>query len=314
MRESKQACTDEPTTLVGMQNFNTDRMPISVVVPAFNEQANIATQLEEIRSILNLNRIEHEIIVVDDGSQDKTAEMAFDRCDNLVRHPENLGYGAALKAGIIASKFDTIIIIDADGTYPSDVIPILLDKARFYDMVVGARILNQSHIPFIRKPAKWFLQNLASYLAGRHIPDLNSGLRVMKKSVLERFFNILPSGFSFTLTITLSMLCNDYQVYYHPIEYYRRIGKSKLKAVESYNFLLLVLRTIVFFNPLKVFIPLGAIFFLLGFSKLVYDLFSFNVSESAVMGLLGSFMIWTLGIISDQISRIEMGTGIKRRK
>ncbi len=187
-------------------------LPVSVVVPAYNEEDGIASQIKAIRRVLERRGITHEILVVDDGSQDATAEQVGQFCDTVIQHPENRGYGAALKTGINAAKYDTILIIDADGTYPTDAIPELLSQAQAYDMVVGARIGTHVKIPLIRKPAKWFLGKLAGYLAGRAIPDLNSGLRVMKKSIVEKFYHILPSGFSFTTTITLALICNDYFV------------------------------------------------------------------------------------------------------
>lgn len=225
----------------------------------------------------------------------------------MIRSSQNRGYGASLKAGIQKADSEIIIITDADGTYPAEAMPELLEKSADYDMVVGARVGENVNIPFSRKPAKWFLRKLAGYLAGRKIPDLNSGLRVLHKSAVENFYNILPSGFSFTTTITLAMLCNDYLVYYHPIEYHRRIGESKIRASHAYQFLMLILRTMVFFNPLKVFLPLGAALFLVGFGKFIYDLFIGNLSESAIMGFLGAFIIWAIGLLSDQIARIGLG-------
>lgn len=247
------------------------------------------------------------LIVVDDGSTDNTAEEAEKHDVKLIRLPRNSGYGAALKAGFAEADSEYIIIIDADGTYPADAIPSMLLKVPEYDMVVGARIGENTNIPLVRRPAKWFLQKLASYLAGQNIPDLNSGLRIIKKPLLEKYRNLLPSGFSLTTTITLALLCNNYFVYYYPIDYYKRVGKSKIRPVEAYYFFLLIVRTIVYFNPLKVFLPLGAIFFMAGFIKLIYDIFKDNLSESAVMGLLSAFIIWAIGLLSDQISKIGIG-------
>jgi glycosyltransferase involved in cell wall biosynthesis len=282
-------------------------MSISVIIPAYNEAAAIAEQIKAVKHALDVNRIKYELIIVDDGSQDGTADIARLEDVRLLRHPENRGYGAALKTGISAAENETIVIIDSDCTYPANAIPVLLKKAKDYDMVVGARIGLNVHIPFIRKPAKWFLQKLAGYLAGRAIPDLNSGLRVMKKSIVEKFFNILPSGFSFTTTITLAFITNDYTIHYFPIEYNPRIGQSKIRPVDAYYFLLLILRTIVYFNPLKVFLPLGATMFVMGLAKFIYDLFLKNLSESAVFGFLGAFIIWAIGLLSDQIAKIGPG-------
>jgi glycosyltransferase involved in cell wall biosynthesis len=284
------------------------QLPISVVVPAYNEEDGIAPQLEAIRNVLECNHVAHEIIVVDDGSGDATAAQAAPFCDAVIQQPENRGYGAALKTGIKAAKNDTIVIIDADGTYPADAIPGLLEHAQEYDMVVGARTGKHVRIPLLRRPAKWFLRVLAGYLAGRSIPDLNSGLRVMKKPVIEEFYHLLPSGFSFTTSITLALMCNDRFIYYHPIDYFQRVGKSKIRPVDAYHFWLLILRTIIYFNPLKVFIPFGAILFLAGTVKFIYDLFIGNLSESAIMGFLGASIIWAVGLLADQAARIGSAT------
>jgi hypothetical protein len=174
--------------------------------------------------------------------------------------------------------------------------------------VVGARALNGANIPWVRRPAKWFLGRLAEYLAGRHIPDLNSGLRIMRRSVLEQFIPLLPSGFSFTTTITLCMLCTRHDVTYIPIDYGARIGRSKIRPVDFFNFLILVLRTIVLFNPLRVFLPLGMFLFAGGALTFVHDLFYMNLSETAVMAILAAIMVWSLGLLADMISRLHLTT------
>jgi len=199
---------------------------------------------------------EYEIIVVDDGSQDRTAELARAEGATVLVMPENRGYGASLKTGIGHSRFETIVITDADGTYPAHYIPVLIAQLGQYDMVVGARTGQHVEIPLTRRPAKWLLRVLAGYLAGRHIPDLNSGLRVMKKDLVRRFSHLLPSGFSFTTTITLAALCSSSLVKYSPIDYKARIGKSKIRPVHAFDFALLIIRTIVYFNPLKIFLPI----------------------------------------------------------
>jgi glycosyltransferase involved in cell wall biosynthesis len=280
---------------------------ISVVVPAYDEESQVAPEIERLRGALEAGGIPHEIILVDDGSSDKTAERAEGAGALVVRHPRNRGYGAALKTGIRRARHDLIVITDADGTYPPESIPALLEHAADYDMVVGARTGEDVHIPLVRRPAKWFLARLASYLAGTRIPDLNSGLRVMKRRVVERFDPILPSGFSFTTTITLAMLCNDYLVQYVPINYKKRVGSSKIRPGHAYDFFLLILRTIVYFNPLKVFLPAGALLFLAGLGKFGYDLWVGNLSESAVLGLVGALLVWAIGLLSDQIARMGIG-------
>lgn len=291
---------------MGIKTQTQKETVVSIIIPAYNEENAVREEVEAVRKVMVSNGIAHEIIVVDDCSQDKTAEQAAKVNAKVIRHSRNRGYGGALKTGINAAENEIIIIIDADGTYPAEAIPDMLEKIQEYDMVVGARIGGNVHVPFLRKPAKLFLRKLASYLAGERILDLNSGLRIMKKSIVIQFYHILPTGFSFTTTITLACLCNDYFVYYHPIEYNKRVGKSKIRPVDAYHFLLLILRTIVYFNPLKVFLPTGAVFFCFGMIKFIYDIYRNNLSESAIFGFLGALIIWAIGLLSDQISKTRL--------
>jgi glycosyltransferase involved in cell wall biosynthesis len=282
----------------------TDADGVSLVVPAYNEELAITQGLEEARAALESTGRPFEIIVVDDGSSDRTGELAAAQPGvRLLTQPVNRGYGAALKAGIGIARYQTIVITDADGTYPADQIPEMLEIAGDYDMVVGARIGAQVAIPLVRRPAKWFLRRLASHLAGRPIPDLNSGLRVIDRAQVRRFQHLLPSGFSFTTTITLAMLCTDQLVQYHPIDYFERKGESKIQARHAFEFLILILRIIVYFNPLKVFLPLGALFMGLGLAKFAYDIGRQNLSETAILGVLGGTLVWSVGLLSDQIAR-----------
>lgn len=295
--EERQAVRGEERALVA---------GVTVVVPAYNEERAIASQIENVRAVMERSARPWELIVVDDGSTDATASQAEQTGARLIRLGRNRGYGAALKAGIAAAQHELIVITDADGTYPSEAIPALLEHAAHHDMVVGARIGENVAIPLVRRPAKWVLGRLASYMAGQEIPDLNSGLRVMKKSLVEKFEHLLPSGFSFTTTITLALLCSDYSVYYHAIEYHKRVGQSKIRPGHAYQFLMLILRTIVYFNPLRFFLPLGAVFFAAGVAKFGYDITKMNLSESAVMGVLTGVIIWCVGLLADQISRMAL--------
>lgn len=281
---------------------------VSVVVPAYNEEGAIEATVGALREVTRPLEAS-EIIVVDDGSADRTAELAERAGARVISLAENRGYGAALKTGIAAATHDTLVIIDADGTYPPDAIPKLLAHIERYDMVVGARVGPGAAIPRVRRPAKWVLGRLASFLAGRRIPDLNSGLRVIRRDVVERFEHLLPSGFSFTTTITLAVLCSDGLIRYEPIDYYERVGESKIRPVHAVEFLLLVLRTVVYFNPLKVFLPLGAVFFGGGLIKFGYDLVIGNFSETALLGFLGGALLWSVGLLSDQIARVALRGG-----
>lgn len=278
---------------------------VSVVIPAYNEENAVAPTIERVRTILSGAGIPHEIIVVNDGSKDGTAKAAKATGVHVVDFPQNGGYGRALKAGIAVSTAPLVAIIDADGTYPADVLPQMIEMAAYNEMVVGDRGAAMKGVPMIRKPAKFILNNLASYLAGHKITDLNSGLRVFQRPVLEKFLHLLPNAFSFTTTITLCMLASGYNVSYLPIEYGKRVGTSKIKPRDFFRFMLLVFRLTVYFQPLRVFLPIGFMLFLVGTAKLVYDLFQDNFSDTAVFGLLGAVMVWSLGLLADMIARMQ---------
>lgn len=278
---------------------------VSVVIPAYNEAAHVAEQVRAVQEVMARTGWAFEVIVVDDGSTDGTAEKAAQVAGvRVLRRKRNRGYGAALKLGISVARYAWILITDADGTYPVEAIPALLAASPDTDMVVGARTGASVQIPLIRRPPKAFLRLLASYLAGQALPDINSGLRLMRADLVRRYEHLLPSGFSFTTTITLAAACNDHSVEYVSIDYHARLGASKMRPRAAYDFTLLILRTVVFFNPLKVFIPLGAVLALAGLAKLAYDIVLDNLSESTVLGLLGAMVVWAVGLLADQNARI----------
>jgi glycosyltransferase involved in cell wall biosynthesis len=279
---------------------------LSVVIPAYNEEGAIAHTVEDLNQVLSQLTITYNIIVSDDASTDGTLDQAKQSCAFVVTSPQNRGYGAALKQGIAEGNSEFVAIIDADGTYPADRLPEMLELASFADMVVGARDAAMTNVELIRRPAKVILTALASYLTRTRIPDVNSGLRIFRRSVLENFIPLLPTQFSFTTTVTLCMLCSYARVVYLPIEYKPRIGKSKIRYTDFFSFILLVLRTITLFNPLRIFVPLGAILFLIGLLKLGYDIMLGDLSESAIFGFLSAIMLWSLGLIADMISRLHL--------
>lgn len=224
------------------------REGVTVVIPAFDEESAIGGQLDEIDLVLRRTGRPYEIIVVDDGSRDRTAQQAAARDVRLIRRDRNYGYGAALKAGIAEAKYDWILITDADATYPNASIPELLEHIPESDMTVGARTGKTVHIPWLRRPAKWLLRWYASALSGQSIPDLNSGMRIMRKSIVESFAHLLPAGFSLTTTITLAMVSGGYRVTYVPIDYFHRVGTSKIRPTDFFRFLWLITRLALRFN------------------------------------------------------------------
>ena len=278
---------------------------VTVVIPAYNEAAHVAAQVMAVDEVMRTSGWDYEIIVVDDGSTDGTAEAANAAgLGRVVRRQHNRGYGAALKLGVRLAAHGWILITDADGTYPVEAIPTLLAEADANSMVVGSRTGAVVRVPLARRPAKWFLNRLASYLAGRHLPDINSGLRLMRKTLISRYEHLLPDGFSFTTTITLSAACNAHPLAYVPIDYHARLGESKIRPRHAYDFTMLILRTIIFFNPLKVFLPLGAAMAVAAIAKLAYDITKDNLSETAVLGILGALIVWAVGLLADQNARI----------
>ncbi len=278
---------------------------LSIVIPAFNEINAIKGGIEELQAMIKEHKLDAEIVVVDDGSSDGTYEKALETGVRVIRVDKNMGYGHSLKTGIRQTNSEYVAITDADGTYPADRIPEMLDICRDGDMVVGDRGAAMRNVPLVRKPAKWVLNKLANILAQRKIPDLNSGLRVFRRVSIERFLGLMPNGFSFSTTSTLCMICSDLQVTYVPITYGRRIGQSKIRPTDFFRFMLLVVRIIVLFHPLRVFLPVGAVLFAMGMAKAIYDLFLLNLSESAIFALLAALVIWSLGLIADMISRLH---------
>lgn len=295
-----------------------DTLRVSVVIPAFNEEAAVGAEVENIRQTLQRSGIEHEIIVVDDGSRDRTADNAVSAGARVLRHLNNRGYGASLKTGIRAARYEMICITDADGTYPAEQIPVLLESLKTADMAVGARTGANVNIPLVRKPAKMMLGWLAEQVAGRKIPDLNSGLRAFRRELAKQYFPVLSNQFSFTTTITLALMADDYTVTYHPIDYFARIGKSKIVPRHFMDFIILVMRMAMLFQPLKVFIPAALSFGGLGVLKVMYDIATSSLrhpgeewsvfytpvlSTSAILLLLIGLQFLLIGMVADGVVR-----------
>jgi glycosyltransferase involved in cell wall biosynthesis len=276
-----------------------------IIVPAFNEERGIERVIHWIRESLAASGLVYEILIVDDGSLDRTAELAEGTGARVLRHPSNRGYGEALKTGIKHASHEWLAIIDADGSYPADQIPDLARRLAHADMVVGARTKEGAAIPLIRRPAKKFLTWLASYLTETHIPDLNSGLRLFRRSLAQEFLHLLPSGFSFTTTITMCALNNGYVVEYVPVDYLPRTGRSKIKPIrDTLNFLMLILRMTLLFRPLKIFIPISLSFGLLALFILIIGRGVFQRTfDNTVLGLTEvSVLTLMIGMLADLIN------------
>lgn len=276
---------------------------VSIVMPAFNEEGSVGAGINELRDLLDKHDISTEFIVVDDGSSDKTALEAKRAGARVIQHRSNRGYGASLKTGIAEATYDTIAITDADGTYPASYLVGMLSELEHADMVVGARTGNNVHVPLIRRPAKWVLNVLANYVSGRKIPDLNSGLRVFRREVVMQYFPILPDQFSFTTTITMAMLCDNYAVSYTPIDYRKRAGRSKIVPWDAGSFAILILRIAMLFRPLRVFIPMALVCLAYGFTKGAIDMYRDpNISASAILALISALQLTLVGMLGEAIS------------
>ena len=278
---------------------------VTIVVPAYNEEHGIRPVVELLRNAMADFPYEFEILVVDDGSRDRTAEEARATGVRVVQHRQNRGYGEALKTGIRHARFERIAIIDADGSYPPREIPrlaALLDDA---EMVVGARTGPNAAIPLIRRPAKKALTMLASYLTGVQIPDLNSGLRLFRRGLAIEFFDLLPSKFSFTTTITLAALNSGYLVEYVEVDYYARTGKSKIRPIQdTFNFFMLIIRLTLIFRPLKVYLPLATMLFALAALIVAVGWFGFGkiFDNTALIFLFAAFQCVAIGLLADVVN------------
>jgi glycosyltransferase involved in cell wall biosynthesis len=282
---------------------------VSIVVPVYNEEEAIAGDLEVIERAMSASHWDYEIIVVDDASTDRSAEIVEGiEGVQLLKHRVNRGGGFARNTGIKAAKGEVVVVTDGDGTYPNQEIPRMLDLMEEHDldMVVGARSKEAGTLKLLRTPAKWFIRKLAMWMSGFNIPDLNSGLRAMRRDVFLEFMELLPWGHSWVSTITLAMLSSAYSVEWIDIDYYPRKGTSTFHPIkDTYSYLTLVIRTVTWFNPLKVFMPLALVLFLLGFGKLIFDMVNhpFYFTSNTVVLLMAFIQVLVLGLLADLISK-----------
>ena len=286
-------------------------LDVSVVLPVHNEAGHLRAEVERIEAALEASPYTFEIIVVDDGSTDgsldELADLAASGAIRVIRFAENRGSGSARKAGTRAAAGRVVVWTDADMTYPNDQIPALVKELDGYDQVVGARTSEQGTHRAARVPAKWFIRRLASFLVEKPIPDLNSGFRAFRRDVGLQYVSQLPAGFSCVTTITMTFLANGYSVKYVPIEYAPRSGRSKFHWwSDTRRYLTQVIRLVLSYNPLRVFLPIGVALTLLGVGKLVYDLFDkdFRVATNTLLILFAAFQVFAVGLLADLVVRV----------
>lgn len=249
-----------------------------------------------------------EVLVVDDGSHDQTAERARSAGATVVSHPHNIGYGFSIKSGILAAKFETIVITDADGTYPADRIPEMFELHRQgFDMVVGQRTGIEYHDTVLKSPLRAILRFIVEFTAGRSIPDINSGLRVFSRKTIKPHFCHLCNTFSFTTSLTLCYMMTHRFVKYVPIDYHKRVGNTKVRLFrDSLRTLQYILQAATYFNPIKIFLLMSMTIFLFSIAAFGMTLAFSLVSTFylGIGGLLTSVILFGMGLIADLLKQI----------
>jgi glycosyltransferase involved in cell wall biosynthesis len=282
-------------------------LDVSIILPVYNEAAHLVQEVDRVRTAMDASEYSYEIIVVDDGSSDNSAEVAS-RIPNIrfIHFLQNRGSGSARKAGTKAAHGRVTVWTDVDMTYPNDTIPQLVKELDGYDQVVGARTTEEGTLKALRVPAKWLIRKLASFLTNTKVPDLNSGFRAFRTDVARQYLNQLPVGFSCVTTITMTFLANGYSVKYVPIEYAKRAGESKFHWYkDTRRYATQVVRMILSYNPLRIFMPVGLTLFAIGFVKLLVDVIGkdFRVPTNTLLILFAAFQVIVIGLLADLVTR-----------
>ena len=288
-----------------------DGLDVTVVLPVYNESGHLLAEVDRIRAALRESPYSFEILVIDDGSTDGSADRVEGLPDvRLLRFPVNRGSGTARRIGSVEARGRWVVWTDADMTYPNERIPEFVDllAAGRAHQVVGARRSEAGTLKFLRVPAKYLIRRLAEYLTQSRIPDLNSGLRAFAKEDARPYLGMLPSGFSCVTTITLAFLANGLLVEYVPIDYAKRSGQSHFHPIrDAYRYILQVLRMVTFFEPLRVFAPVALTLLTVGAGKFVFDMVEqpFRIAINTLLLLLSGLILFSLGLLADLIVRVN---------
>lgn len=278
-------------------------MPVlSVVIPAKNEVGTIGALVSDIRK----RYPDAEIVVVDDGSTDQTALLAEQAGARVVRHPESLGNGAAVKSGARAAAGEILCFMDADGQHdPDDLAKLLAKLEDGYDMVIGARAWT-SHAGAGRLVANELYSRFASLITGRTIPDLTSGFRAVRARLFKRFLYLLPNGFSYPTTITMAFLRSGYPVGFERINAKRRVGKSHIRPVrDGIRFLIIIFKVATLYAPLKIFAPVSGLFFVTGLAYYAYTYIAMGrFTNMSLLVFSASVIVFLIGLVSEQITAL----------
>jgi glycosyltransferase involved in cell wall biosynthesis len=275
---------------------------VTIILPAFNEEQGIGQTINEIKRLYP----QYEILVIDDGSTDNTRQAAINAGANVMRHPHNIGNGAAIKTGLRYASGEWVLMMDADGQHKPSDIAKLLEYRNDYDMVVGARS-SGSKTSWHRNLANFIYNRFASYVAKFKVKDLTSGFRLVKNDRIAKFIYLLPNTFSYPSTITMAYLRSGLSIKYVPIQTLARKGKSKIRLFQDgIRFLLIITRIATLFSPFRVFLPVSLLFF---FTGLGYYLFTYitmhRFTNMSMLLLSSSVIIFMMGLVSEQISQMR---------
>lgn len=287
-------------------DFDPRELDVSVVIPAYNEERAIGATLDEVKAAISASRRRYEIVVVNDGSADKTGDEAARRGARVVTHRRNRGYGAALKSGVLAARAAIVLFYDADNQFDAADIDRLVDELEAHDAVLGART-SASHAPFSRRGGKKLLGWLANYLARTRIPDLNCGFRAIRRDVLLDYLHLLPNGFSASTTTTLVLLKENHDVRFVPVTVRKRIGTSTVRPIkDGVDTALLIVRLTTLLDPFRVFGPVSGVFFLFGVVWGTYYIhLGRGLSTASLFMLVSAVIIFFFGLLADQVASLR---------
>jgi glycosyltransferase involved in cell wall biosynthesis len=291
-----------------------EKLKISIVVPVYNESKALEKVLKGLKNAIDHKRVEaFEIITINDGSTDDSLNVLKKLkrrhvINQVINNGTNRGYGYSLKCGIKNAKYNLIIITDSDGAFPPNEINKLLDNISGNDMVIGSRVDKNAHIPPERIIPKKIVALVAWFLSGKRVPDINSGFRLFKKDLALKYWHLFPNGFSLTTTITIASLINGYNVIYIPVKCKKPLSKSSIKSVDFFYFTLLIIRLVVYYQPLRFFFWPGIVFILFGISLATYTLFTENnITDTEVLIFMTGVQTVFFGLIADLIVKTREG-------
>lgn len=275
---------------------------VSILIPAYNEGPVVG----EVIAALRASAAWHEILLVDDGSADDTGRFAAEAGARVLRHPYNKGNGAAVKTGIRAATGEYVLVLDGDGQHKPEDARRLVDLLGEYDLVVGARA-SHTQATGVRRAGNGLLNAFATYMTGREIPDLTTGFRGARRAILCEFLHLIPNGFSTPTTTTLAFIKAGYSVRFLPIEARQRTGHSKIRlARDGTKFLLIILKIVTIYSPMKIFLPVSAAAFLLGVLYGAWTVVvSGRIANGSVLLLMFAVIVFLVGLVSEQISALR---------